>query len=142
MNQFGVAVKNLFAASEDRNENNNILETSRHSEPIFEKIDPAKYFRITVSEWTTTTFSHVYCKKVIRHRKTHKLYDSERNIYSIQEMSCFPASQKMTLQTFQIRKGFGFFFHFATRSSRYVKSDSVFKYSIPSFGVVDNPYNS
>lgn len=46
MNHFGIAVRNLFTSSDDV-DNNNILETSRHT--IFEKIDPAKYFRITVS---------------------------------------------------------------------------------------------
>lgn len=48
MNQFGTAVRNLFSSNEDIL-NNNILETSRHVDPIFEKIDPEKYFRIHVS---------------------------------------------------------------------------------------------
>lgn len=47
---FGIAVKNLFATFHDENaiENNNILETTHHSQPIFEKIDPIKYFRSQV----------------------------------------------------------------------------------------------
>lgn len=49
MNQFGSAVKNLFSTSDNDLANNNILETTHHSHPIFEKIDPAKYFSITVS---------------------------------------------------------------------------------------------
>lgn len=49
MNQFGSAVRNLFVTSDSDLSNNNILETNHHSQPIFEKIDPAKYFRITVS---------------------------------------------------------------------------------------------
>lgn len=49
MNQFGSAVRNLFSSSDEDLSNNNILETAHHSAPIFEKIDPEKYFRITVS---------------------------------------------------------------------------------------------
>lgn len=48
MNQFGTAVRNLFSSNDDIL-NNNILETSRHADPIFEKIVPEKYFRIHVS---------------------------------------------------------------------------------------------
>lgn len=46
MNQFGSAVRNLFNNSDSSPTSNNILETAHHSQPIFEKIDPAKYFRI------------------------------------------------------------------------------------------------
>lgn len=46
MNHFGAAVKNLFAPSDEFN--NNILETVHHSK-VFEKIDTSKYFRIAVS---------------------------------------------------------------------------------------------
>lgn len=46
MNQFGSAVRNLFVNSDSSPSSNNILETAHHSQPIFEKIDPAKYFRI------------------------------------------------------------------------------------------------
>lgn len=49
MNHFGTAVRNLFSSNDDDILNNNILETSRHADPIFEKIDPEKYFRIHVS---------------------------------------------------------------------------------------------
>lgn len=62
MNHFGIAVKNLFASSADDVENNNILETSRYSESIFEKIDPAKYFRITVS--ILGEFCHFFLKPI------------------------------------------------------------------------------
>lgn len=51
MNHFGSAVKGLFSTSDNDLRNNNILETAHHSQPIFEKIDPAKYFRITVSNY-------------------------------------------------------------------------------------------
>lgn len=43
------AVKKVFASDSDL-ENNNILETTHHSNPIFEKINPEKYFRITVRQ--------------------------------------------------------------------------------------------
>lgn len=46
--QFGSAVKRVFSNDSD-SENNNILATAHHSKPIFEKINPDKYFRITVS---------------------------------------------------------------------------------------------
>lgn len=49
MNHFGSAVQRLFSTSDNDLTNNNILETAHHSQPVFEKIDPAKYFRITVS---------------------------------------------------------------------------------------------
>lgn len=49
MNQFGSAVRNLFVNSNDSPTSNNILETAHHSQPIFEKIDPAKYFRINLN---------------------------------------------------------------------------------------------
>ncbi|XP_031618776.1 sorting nexin-32 isoform X2 [Contarinia nasturtii] len=52
--QFGSAVKKVFS-SDDNLENNNILETTHHSKPIFEKINPDKYFRITDSADETTT---------------------------------------------------------------------------------------
>lgn len=45
--QFGSAVKRAFSSENDF-VNNNILETNHHREPIFEKIDAEKYFRITV----------------------------------------------------------------------------------------------
>lgn len=48
MNQFGSAVRNLFVNSNSSNDN--ILETAHHAQPIFEKVDPAKYFRINVSK--------------------------------------------------------------------------------------------
>lgn len=49
MNQFGSAVRNLFN-SNDGSTNENILETAHHSQPTFEKVNPAKYFRINVSK--------------------------------------------------------------------------------------------
>lgn len=45
--QFGSAVKKAFSSESDL-ENNNILETTHHTNSVFEKIDPEKYFRITV----------------------------------------------------------------------------------------------
>lgn len=45
--QFGSAVKKVFSSENDL-ANNNILETTHHTKPVFEKIDPEKYFRITV----------------------------------------------------------------------------------------------
>lgn len=48
MNHFGSAVQRLFSTSDNDLTNNNILETTHHSQPVFEKIDPAKYFRINV----------------------------------------------------------------------------------------------
>lgn len=53
--QFGSAVKRVFS-SDNELENNNILETAHHSKPIFEKINPDKYFRITVSITITKAF--------------------------------------------------------------------------------------
>lgn len=50
MNHFGSAVKNLFASSDNDVTNNNILETTHHSKPIFEKIDTDKYFGIKVRD--------------------------------------------------------------------------------------------
>lgn len=60
MNQFGSAVRNLFVNSNSSSpSNNNILETAHHSQPIFEKIDPAKYFRINVNVSTKVTIYFV-----------------------------------------------------------------------------------
>lgn len=49
MNHFGSAVKDLFSTLHTDTVNKNILETAHHSQSVFEKINPDKYFRITVS---------------------------------------------------------------------------------------------
>lgn len=53
--QLGSAVKKVFS-SDSVLENNNILETTHHSKPIFEKINPDKYFRLTVRMTITKAF--------------------------------------------------------------------------------------
>lgn len=57
--QFGSAVKKVFSSDNDL-ENNNILETTHHSKPIFEKINPEKYFRITVRKTITEYFVQIF----------------------------------------------------------------------------------
>lgn len=59
--QFGSAVKRVFSTENNDFENNNILETTHHSKPIFEKINPEKYFRITVSETRIESQCSVLC---------------------------------------------------------------------------------
>lgn len=63
--QLGIAVKKVFTSDNDV-ENNNILETTHHSKPIFEKINPEKYFRISTVSNEITAFCTV--AKINSHR--------------------------------------------------------------------------